>query len=193
MFLRRLGESPDGAALRERIAAAPTPSGASTSAPVIALGVSARTMALRHVAGGPLERGGLLVGEAFSGSTVGDERAVLVHVRVAVPSREGEASAISLRMGAAVWSAARSVLQPDEIVVGWYHSHPGIGAFFSETDRRTQAGFFSHPFSVGWVIDPLRGEEAWFAGRQAVAVDPSRLALVQAASATGARGGPAAT
>jgi proteasome lid subunit RPN8/RPN11 len=49
-------------------------------------------------------------------------------------------------------------------VVGWYHSHPGLGAFFSHTDRRTQQAFFAHAYSVGWVVDPLRGESAWFVG-----------------------------
>lgn len=172
-FLRRLGESCDRAAVRDRLDARP----ARATAPVVAMAAGARVAALRHAAGGVLERGGLLVGEAFAGAT-GDDRVALVHVRAAVPSSESEASAISLRMGASVWNAARAVLQPSEVVVGWYHTHPGIGAFFSETDRRTQAGFFAHPFSLGWVIDPVRGEEAWFAGREARAVDHSRIVLL---------------
>jgi proteasome lid subunit RPN8/RPN11 len=60
------------------------------------------------------------------------------------------------------------MLQPGEVVVGWFHSHPDLGAFFSGTDRRTQAGFFHHPFSLGWVVDPVRGEQAWFCGPHSV-------------------------
>jgi proteasome lid subunit RPN8/RPN11 len=69
-------------------------------------------------------------------------------------------------MGTEVWNRARERLG-DRIVVGWYHSHPNLGAFFSGTDRRTQRHFFNRPYSVGLVIDPVRGEEAWFVGPEA--------------------------
>ncbi len=42
------------------------------------------------------------------------------------------------------------------MVVGWYHSHPNLGAFFSGTDRATQRAFFNRPYSVGLVVDPVR-------------------------------------
>jgi proteasome lid subunit RPN8/RPN11 len=66
-------------------------------------------------------------------------------------------------------------MRAGERVVGWFHSHPDIGAFFSGTDRRTQAAFFAQAFSVGWVIDPVRGEEAWFLGADARDVVQSRV------------------
>jgi proteasome lid subunit RPN8/RPN11 len=121
---------------------------------------SARAAAWAHVAASVLERGGLLLGTPLADA----DRLAAVHVRAAVPALDDRASAISLQMNAAVWDAARTVLAPGEVVVGWFHSHPGIGAFFSGTDRITQAGFFNHPFSLGWVIDPQRPEEAWFVG-----------------------------
>jgi len=52
------------------------------------------------------------------------------------------------------------------ITVGWYHSHPDLGAFFSQTDRATQRAFFNAPYSVALVIDPIRNEEAWFVGAE---------------------------
>jgi hypothetical protein len=134
--------------------------------PLVALQTAAIRDAWDHVRPSLLERGGLLLGEAFCAGA--DEvRVALVYVRAAVQSREGDATPLSLRMDAGVWDAAREALRPGEVVVGWYHSHPGIGAFFSDTDRRTQAGFFSRPFSLGWVIDPQRAEQAWFVGPQA--------------------------
>ena len=87
-------------------------------------------------------------------------------VRTAVPGLDDDATEYSLRLAAGVWDAARAALAPGELVVGWFHSHPDIGAFFSGTDRRTQAAFFAHAFSVGWVIDPVRREQAWFVGPQ---------------------------
>jgi hypothetical protein len=133
------------------------------SAPIVALDAAAAATARDHVDGSALERGGLLVGEPLT-NLAGAAWPALVHVRAAVPGLDDDATGYSLRLHAGVWDAARSVLRPGELVVGWFHSHPGIGAFFSGTDRRTQAGFFNHPFSLGWVIDPLRGEQAWFVG-----------------------------
>ncbi len=139
--------------------------------PVLAFTRTARIEALTCVAGAELERGGLLIGEPFVDAQGGIE---LVHIRAAVASEDDESSAISLRMSARVWAAAQARLAPFERVVGWFHSHPGIGAFFSHTDRATQDGFFREPYSIGWVIDPQRdpprGEHAWFIGPDSVEI-----------------------
>ena len=58
----------------------------------------------------------------------------------------------------------QALKRSNQFVVGWFHSHPNLGAFFSGTDRRTQAAFFSERYKLGWVIDPIRTEEAWFIG-----------------------------
>jgi proteasome lid subunit RPN8/RPN11 len=139
--------------------------------PLVALASTALRAAWEHVAGSGCERGGLLVGEPFA-CAAGDAKPALVFVRAAVPALDDESTGYSLRMNAGVWDAARAALAPGEVVVGWFHSHPGIGAFFSGTDRRTQAGFFAHPFSVGWVVDPVRREQAWFVGPGSLALAP---------------------
>lgn len=166
------------AALHARVAAAP---------PLVAIDGEAVRQALDSVAHSALERGGLLVGTAcrWGGHGAGGEASAiaLVHVRCAVPADETSASAIALRMDAAVWDAARARLRGgDERVVGWYHSHPGIGAFFSDTDRRTQGAFFREAYSLGWVIDPVRGEQAWFVGAASSAL-AARDVMVLGASA----------
>ncbi len=150
-----------------------------SDAMLVAIDVQARASAWDHVSGGWTERGGLLVGRACVRSS-DDPRIALVHVRDAVPSEARDATAISLRMEAQVWSAARERLRGGEMVVGWFHSHPRIGAFFSDTDRATQAAFFRHAFSLGWVIDPVREEEAWFAGADAAPVAPRALVTLPA-------------
>jgi proteasome lid subunit RPN8/RPN11 len=43
-------------------------------------------------------------------------------------------------------------------MVGWYHSHPGHGAFMSGTDIRTQEQYFNFDHLVAIVDDPLSGE-----------------------------------
>ncbi len=99
---------------------------------------------------------------------------VLVHVRRVVPGGDDDATPLSLRLDASVWTRANASLGDDETVVGWFHSHPGLGAFFSDTDRRTQADFFPRAFSLGWVVDPVRGEHAWLSARARRLCRPGR-------------------
>jgi hypothetical protein len=99
----------------------------------------------------------------------------LVHVLGAVAGAGAEATPVSLRLPAGTWDAARARLGAGDRVVGWFHSHPGLGAFFSETDRATQAAFFSLPGCLGWVIDPVRGEQAWFVGAASQELAPQRI------------------
>jgi proteasome lid subunit RPN8/RPN11 len=132
----------------------------------IAITAHADAAARQHLAGHPEECGGLLLGEVFAdGDDPARSRAVLV--TQAVAAEEFASTAISLRMSSDVWERARGRLGPLELIVGWYHSHPGLGAFFSATDRRTQRAFFPHAYSVGWVVDPASNESAWFVGRDA--------------------------
>jgi proteasome lid subunit RPN8/RPN11 len=129
-----------------------------------------REEVLRHLRGSQDEQGGLLLGEVFASGesmSVAESRAVLVSQEI--PALDFSSSGISLRMESGVWERARLALGPHELIVGWYHSHPGLGAFFSATDRRTQAAFFPHPYSVGWVIDPELDDEAFFVGQESAA------------------------
>jgi proteasome lid subunit RPN8/RPN11 len=126
-----------------------------------------REAVLRHLRGSQDEQGGLLLGEVFTADeSVGVAASRAVVVSQAIPALDFASSGISLRMEAGVWDRARRALRPLELIVGWYHSHPGLGAFFSATDRRTQAAFFPHPYSVGWVIDPELDDEAFFVGQE---------------------------
>merc|ERR1711957_1087257 len=44
-----------------------------------------------------------------------------------------------------------------EMVVGWYHSHPDMGCWFSGTDVNTQQSFEQlNPRAVGVVVDPIQ-------------------------------------
>ena len=132
----------------------------------IAIAADAHAAALTHLAAHHEECGGLLLGEVFAdGGDPTRSRAVLV--TQAVAAEEFASTGVSLRMSSNVWERARGRLGTLELVVGWYHSHPGLGAFFSTTDRRTQRAFFPHAYSVGWVVDPASGESAWFVGSEA--------------------------
>ncbi|MEZ5739441.1 MAG: Mov34/MPN/PAD-1 family protein [Burkholderiaceae bacterium] len=122
---------------------------------------------LDHLRAAPVEQGGLLLGRVCR--RPGDD-AMLLIVEEAVAARQSQGTGFSLRMAAGVWSDAGVRLNrlqerdPAARVLGWYHSHPGLGAFFSATDCRTQASFFHHRWSLGWVIDPLDDSHACFVG-----------------------------
>eukprot|EP00033_Pygsuia_biforma_P000652 GCRY01000767.1.p1 GENE.GCRY01000767.1~~GCRY01000767.1.p1 ORF type:complete len:303 (+),score=29.44 GCRY01000767.1:163-1071(+) len=45
----------------------------------------------------------------------------------------------------------------DEMVVGWYHSHPGFGCWLSGVDQNTQQSFEQlNPRAVAVVVDPIQ-------------------------------------
>ncbi len=48
-------------------------------------------------------------------------------------------------------------------LLGWYHTHPDLGIFLSETDlERTHRVLFSEPFQIALVYDPVRGRAGYF-------------------------------
>ena len=122
---------------------------------------------LSHVRSGRKEVGGLLLGRVYQGSGQGHNSTdMLIHLTKAVPSIDYFSSAVSLEMGTEVWCRVNEDISEGNIVVGWYHSHPNLGAFFSGTDRRTQRAFFNHHYSLGWVIDPFRDEQKVYCGAE---------------------------
>jgi proteasome lid subunit RPN8/RPN11 len=163
-------------ALRTRVPALP-PGAPSKGGLLVIVTDDVRDEVLRHLRSSQDEQGGLLLGEVFTADesvSVAASRAVVVSR--AIPALDFSSSGISLRMESGVWERARLAPRPLELIVGWYHSHPGLGAFFSATDRRTQAAFFQHPYSIGWVVDPVLDDEMFFVGRESAA--PGELARV---------------
>jgi proteasome lid subunit RPN8/RPN11 len=123
------------------------------------------------------ERGGLLLGRAYAGPGGADPQVVVAERSVA--SRAFDSTGVSLRMGSEIWNLARPLLKDGMVVVGWYHSHPDLGAFFSETDRTTQRNFFRNPFSLGIVIDPVRNELSAFVGPDSAHVPAENLIITE--------------
>jgi proteasome lid subunit RPN8/RPN11 len=122
------------------------------------------------------ESGGLLLGYAAIPAEAAEAMPYpVVVVTHAVPSSDFSGTSVSLRMRPSVWTDALSGKPEGTLVVGWFHSHPNLGAFFSGTDRKTQRDFFAHQYSVGYVIDHLRDKKAFFLGADSVQIDPSRI------------------
>ncbi len=113
--------------------------------------------------------GGLLLGRAHR--VARDQTHLVVHVTKAARAANFQGTAVSLRMDTEVWSSASAASEEGEFIVGWYHSHPNLGVFFSGTDRKTQKDFFDTEYSLGLVIDPVRDEELWFLGGDSQELD----------------------
>lgn len=141
--------------------------------PLVVLMPDCRKRILRHLQTGRTELGGLLIGWAYLDKT-GRLRHPMVTIHECVPSRSFRSTGVSLAMESDLWEDARQYVASGQgMVVGWYHSHPNLGAFFSSTDRRTQKAFFRQPYNVGLVIDPMRSDEAWFIGPESTPIPPS--------------------
>ncbi len=110
------------------------------------------------------EHGGVLIGLPYTDTITGK---TFVDVRAAIPAFYSEGSPTSLQFNPEAWEYISGLIEesfPGHIVVGWFHSHPGLGVYMSGTDRATQRSFYAHPWNLALVVDPLAHDSAWFAG-----------------------------
>ncbi|MGN6113253.1 MAG: Mov34/MPN/PAD-1 family protein [Luteimonas sp.] len=142
--------------------------------PLVLFEPEARASILNHVSARREESGGLLLGEAFVPSNLtAPVQFPVVIISKAVPSHEYHGTSVSLHMGPSVWESVRTEI--GLLVVGWFHSHPNLGAFFSGTDRKTQREFFYHEYSIGYVVDPVRDDHAYFIGEDAAQISSEHV------------------
>lgn len=131
---------------------------------------------MAHVGSEMKEVGGILLGRVWENRAVDDTLAGPLVVLVdAVPAAAGGNSRVSVEMGADIWGRVNERVSDTILVVGWYHSHPHLGAYFSATDRGTQRAFFNNPYSLGWVIDPVGHDNKVYVGREAEEYHPVLL------------------
>jgi proteasome lid subunit RPN8/RPN11 len=124
-----------------------------------------------HARSKPVEIGGILVGEAYVDPITGH---FLVDVVGSLPAIGAHGTGTYFKFTSEAWdyiSNERARRYPDLVTVGWYHSHPGLGVFYSATDRASQEAFFHHPWNIGLVIDPVSNEIGAFVGRNSARCD----------------------
>lgn len=59
-------------------------------------------------------------------------------------------------------NTAREQRRPELRIVGWYHSHPGLGIFMSDQDQFIHRNFFQASSMVAYVSDPVASNRAVF-------------------------------
>lgn len=121
------------------------------------------------------EHGGVLVGLPCYDPQQGR---YFLDIRGAIPAQETEGTPSHLQFTPETWGYISGIIDenyPNLIVVGWYHSHPGLGVFMSGTDRATQAAFYGQDWQVAVVCDPARRQTGWFAGADCEPLRPHQV------------------
>ena len=133
--------------------------------PGLAVAVNADVLAasMAHAESSPDEIMGLLRGRVLH--DVQTDRTVTL-VLESQPLHAAQGSHTRVLASAESWHAAWPHMRDDLPIIGWYHSHPGFGIFFSGTDRQSQRNYLSQPWQVGLVVDPTSGEAGVFLGRE---------------------------
>ncbi len=107
------------------------------------------------------EVGGVLLGSAFR--KAGE---LFVEVQAALPAQTDDHGPIHFTFNADAWAQIhrdRAEKHPELDIVGWFHTHPGLGIFFSGDDVVVHSAAFVLPWHVAMVIDPLSKRLGCFA------------------------------
>ena len=106
------------------------------------------------------ELGGALLGRAYRSNGQ-----VYVSVEAAVPAVSGDHGPLHFTFNADTWNQLRQDRErnyPNLEMVGWFHTHPNLGVFYSGDDVVVHSAAFTLPWHVGLVVDPVRNEACFF-------------------------------
>jgi proteasome lid subunit RPN8/RPN11 len=106
------------------------------------------------------ELGGVLLGYVYR-----DGDTLFVDVHAALPAVTNDRGPVHFTFTADAWSQIhrdRAAQYPKLDIVGWFHTHPGLGVFYSSDDVVVHTAAFTLPWHVGLVVDPVRYEAAYF-------------------------------
>jgi proteasome lid subunit RPN8/RPN11 len=142
--------------------------------PLVIIPENIRKKILAHLKTRKVELGGLLVGSVVSLDDLNEGLTAII-INDSIESHEYDSTSVSLSMNPKVWQSASQISNDINFVVGWYHSHPNLGAFFSGVDRKTQKDFFNSAYNLGLVIDPIRNEEKWFISSDSIEVQSTNI------------------
>lgn len=99
------------------------------------------------------EVGGVLLGGFYR-----NDDGSFVEVTDFIEAESARGTDVSLTFTHETWEHIheRIALRGEDIqIVGWYHSHPGLGVFMSKDDEFIHTSFFSDPWHIAIVHDPI--------------------------------------
>lgn len=106
------------------------------------------------------ELGGVLLGQVYRHGT-----RLFVEVEAILPANNDNHGPVHFTFSADSWAAlqqAQAEQYPDLNMVGWFHTHPNLGVFYSSDDVVVHSAAFTLPWHVGLVLDPVRHEGCFF-------------------------------
>ena len=125
------------------------------------------------VASLPNETGGFLLGRV---SFDAQGQTWLVEIDEALPVDPGQQDPVHFSFDWRDVDRVRTYRQErDKALIGWYHTHPALPLFLSETDLdRAHRVLFAEPFQVALVYDPVRGRAGYFYWEAPQTIDPTQ-------------------
>ena len=114
------------------------------------------------------EVGGFLLGGLH------EDGGTYVEVRAFLPAPSARSGRASLTFTHETWAQLNRQVEadyPDQLVLGWQHTHPGLTVFLSGYDVFIHRNFFSQPWQIALVVDPKAKELSFFQWRAGEIVD----------------------
>jgi len=106
------------------------------------------------------EVGGVLLGGFYQSG-----KRSFVEITGFIEAKETDATQVSVTFTHETWQQIMSehAQRGDGTrIVGWYHSHPGLGVFLSDEDTFVHSSFFSNSWQVALVVDPIKRDWGCF-------------------------------
>lgn len=123
--------------------------------------VAISQIALRQVEGHSMGDMNRELGGVLMGHVIQEGESLLVKVEAALPVQSDDHGPVHFTFTADAWAQLhkdRAVRYPDLDIVGWFHTHPNLGVFYSADDVIVHSAAFVMPWQVGFVFDPILGE-----------------------------------
>jgi len=121
--------------------------------PVFVSEEAMRAMERQAAADKEREIGGVLLGGFYR-----NDEGSFVEVTDLIEAESAKGTDVSLTFTHQTWKHIHEQVaaREDEAqIVGWYHSHPGLGVFMSKQDEFIHSSFFADPWHVAIVHDPI--------------------------------------
>ncbi|MCX6344137.1 MAG: LysM peptidoglycan-binding domain-containing protein [Armatimonadetes bacterium] len=110
-----------------------------------------------------IECTGLLLGNLEE-----DHNQRVVHITAAIFAEDAVGSRTSVRITLQAWEkmlGLRDTKHASLKVLGWFHTHLGLGVFMSDSDMFIHRRFFERSDMVAYVLDPTSERDAFFRWR----------------------------
>ncbi|HSH03930.1 MAG TPA: Mov34/MPN/PAD-1 family protein [Anaerolineae bacterium] len=107
-----------------------------------------------------VELGGVLLGHAYQ-----HNGQLFTEVLAALPATSEDNGPVHFTFTGDAWSQIhqdKAAYYPKLAIVGWFHTHPDLGVFYSNDDVVVHSAAFVLPWHVGIVIDPCRQDMGLF-------------------------------